>query len=357
MSLTSRKQQLLALFVGLAVVLAVLPGAVSAQSGAGGTVTVESGETVSRLSGAYGTIIVEGTVTGDVSGAAGSVVIRDGGVVEGDLEAASGNIRIAGTVNGGVSTGAGSIYLTETGVVDGDFEVGAGDVRIEGTINGDAKIGAETIRLGEAATIAGSLTYDGDLQGNRDAVQGDITRDRSLGPSIFTDLQPFASWVFSLYALLANFLLGALLLGLFPQFSDRVADRVATDPLRSGLAGLGTMLGVPVLLVLVAITVIGIPLSVAGLLAFVLFVWIGLVYGRFAVGMWLLSLADVDNRWGALVAGLLVAAVLGQIPVAGGLANFVIVLLGLGALVVELVSRRQRITGTSKEQTDSAPVD
>lgn len=355
---TSRKQQLSVLLVGIAVVLTLFSGVAVAQSGVGGTVTVESGETVSSLSGAYGTIIIEGTVTGDVSGAAGNIVIREGGVVGGDLEAAAGNIRIAGTIGGDVSTGGGSIYLTETGIVEGNFAVGAGDVRIDGIINGDAEVGAETIRLGETATIAGSLTYDGSLEGNLDAVQGDITEDSSLGVNILTDFRPFAKWIFTINTFVFNLLLGALLLGLLPNFSDRVADRVATEPAKTGLAGIGTFLGVPILLVLVAITVVGIPISLVGLLAFLVFSWIGLVYGRFAVGLWLLSFADVDSRWVGLVVGLLLAVVLWQIPVIGGLLNLIIFLLGLGALVLGLVTRRRRIAGPSEQTTvDETPAD
>lgn len=348
---TSRKRQLLVLLVGMTLFLTLFPGVVAAQSGVGGTVTVESGETVSSVSGVYGTIVIEGTVTGDVAGVAGDIVIRDGGVVEGNLEAAAGNIRIAGTVEGDVSTGTGSIHLTETGTVGGNFEVGAGNVRIDGTINGDAQVGAEAIRLGEPATIAGSLTYDGDLEGNRDAVQGDITRDRSLGPTLFTDLQPVATWIFTVNAFILNLLLGVLLLGLFPKFSDRVATRVETDPAKTGLVGFGVLLGIPILLILVAITVIGIPLSIIGVLAFLVFSWIGLVYGRFAIGSWLLSYADVDNKWAALAVGLLLAVFLGQIPIIGGLLNFIIFLLGLGALVIGLVTRRRRIAESSEQTT------
>lgn len=352
----SSRQLVVFLVIGL-VVVGLVPGVASAQEGIGGSVTVESGETVSSISGVYGTIIVEGTVTGDVSGTAGNIVIREGGVVEGSLQAAAGNIRISGTVAGDVSTGAGSVHLTDSGIVDGDFEVGAGDVRIDGTINGDAQVGADTIRLGDGAAIAGSLTYDGTLEGNRDAVAGEITRDTSLGPNFVTDLQPIASVFFAVNAFILNLLLGVLLLGLFPNFSTRVADRVRTDPAKSGLIGLAVLIGIPVLLVAFAITVIGIPIAFVGLLAFFAVVWVGTVYGRFAVGMWLLSLADIHNRWAALVVGLLLAVVFWQIPILGGLLNGIIFLLGLGAFVLALVARRSRITLRSGATVTESPAD
>ncbi len=312
---------------------------------------------MSSISGLYGTIIVEGTVTGDVSGVAGDIVIREGGVVQGDIAAAAGSIEISGTVKGKVSAGAGSVRVTETGVVGGNFDVGAATVRVDGTIQGDARIGADTIRLGEQAMIAGSLTYDGTLEGNLDAVSGEITRDRSLGPSVFNNLQPFASWVFAINAFVFNFLLGALLIGFFPRFSDGVADSVSNDTIRVGLIGIGMLVAIPILLVLVAITVVGIPLSVAGLFAFLLLAWVGLVYGRFAVGCWLLSFTDVDNRWAALLVGLLLAVLLWQLPYIGALLNAIIFLLGLGALVSGVYSHRRQLPRQSETATETTPTD
>lgn len=352
-------QRLLTLVVGTLLVTSLFAGVASAQSGIGGTTVVERGETISSINGVYGTIVVEGTVTGDVSGVAGNVVVRQDGVVEGNVDGAAGNVRIAGTVQGDLSAGAGSIQITETGVVEGNVDVGAGDVRIDGTINGDAKIGADTIRLGETATIRGSLTYDGNLQGNRDAVQGEITRDRSLSADQWSELRPVAEWIFAVNAFVLNLLLGVLLLGLFPNFSDHVADGVTTDPAKSGLVGVGVFLGIPILLVLVAITLVGIPIAIAGLIGFLVFSWMAVIYGRFAVGTWLLSYIDVDNRWVALVVGLVLAVIIWQIPVVGGLVNFVIYLLGLGALVTALARRRRQLSpgDESADVGETTPAD
>lgn len=327
----------------LVVVLATtaMSSVAAAQPTTAGTVVVEEGETVSEVDAFAGTIIVRGHVTGDVSGAAGTVVIA--GTVDGAVDVATGSLRISGTV-GSVSGGAGSIHLAEGGVVAGNFEVGGGDVMIDGTIQGNARIGAGTITLGETAAIGGSLTYDGTLQGNLGAVEGDVTRDRSLGAEVGSGLQPIAEGASALYAFLLHLLLGALLLAVFPAFSRRTADRVSTDPVRTGLIGLGALVGVPVLLLAIAITVVGIPIALAGLLLFGFLAWIGLVYGRFAVGTWLLSLLDREHRWMALVAGLLVGSLLAFVPFVGGVLNFLIFLLGLGALASGLYAHYKGTT-------------
>ncbi len=328
--------------VAAVLVVSLVPATVAAQTGGGGTVVVEEGETVSEVNAVAGTVIIRGTVTGDVSALAGNVHVAEGGTVEGDLGAAAGNVRIGGTVDGDVSAGAGNVRVDEGATVGGNFDVAAGNVFVAGTIEGDATVGAETIRLGEAASIAGSLTYDGTLEGNVDAVQGEVTQDSTLVVDIASDVQPLAALVFAVYAFAINLLAGAVLLFLFPRFSSGVAERVATDPVRTGLIGLGVVVGSVVLLIALAITVVGVPFTIVGAFALVLVAWIGLVYGRFAVGAWLLSLVGVDNRWAALVVGLVVGAIIVQVPIVGGLINSVIALLGLGALVRGLYAHRRR---------------
>lgn len=350
-------ERILAVFVVGLLLLSLGTGVAAADSGVSGTAIVESDEQVSEISGVYGTIIIEGTVTGDLSGLAGDITVREGGVVEGDIDAAAGNMQIAGTVGGNVASGAGSVHLSETGEIQGEMDVGAGDVRIDGGVGGDARIVAETIRIGEAATIAGSLIYDGELQGNQDAVAGDITRDQALGAGMLEDLQPFAPWIFTAYAFVFNLLLGAVLIGLFPQFSRGVGERVANAPLRSGVVGLAALIGVPILLALVAVSVVGIPFSLVGILFFLFIIWVGLVYGRFAVGFWLVRRAGSNSLWLGLIVGLLVAAALELVPIVGNFLNLLILLVGLGALFIGLYRQRQRPASPESTGAERSPAD
>ncbi len=74
----------------------------------------------------------------------------------------------------------------------------------------------------------------------------------------------------------------------------------------------------PIALIALAITVIGIPLSVIGSFLFALLVWVGVVYGRFAVAAWLLGLVGLENRWLALVVGWSPARWLRRSPTSAG---------------------------------------
>ncbi|APX97645.1 bactofilin family protein [Natronorubrum daqingense] len=325
------------------IVCGTIPLSVAAQTDGqtGGTVVVEEGETVDSLEAFGGTVVVSGTVTGDVSAVGGDVRVEETGEVGGDLEAAGGSVTIAGTVDGDVDAAAGSLTVTESGTVGGTLVAGAGVVTISGTLDGDAEIGADTIQLGDEAQVAGDLRYDATIEGDTDVVEGELEEDPALGVDGAPMIGPLASWVFAAYVLAANLLVGALLLALFPRFSDGVAGHVAGEPLRSGLVGVGALLGIPIVLIALAISVVGIPLSLFGGLLFALVLWIGFVYGWFAVATWLLSLVGLGNRWLALVVGLVAGAVLSQlpIPVIGEAISLFVLLVGLGAFARALVGR------------------
>lgn len=337
------------LLLTIAVVTGTFSGVAAAETRSGGTIVVEEGETVDGLSAFGGTIIVRGTVDGNLDGAAGSVVIEESGVVTGDVSTAAGSLTIAGEVNGDVDVGTGSFSLARTGVINGSLNVGSGSILIAGTVGGDAKLGGDSIRLAETANVGGNVRYaEGATFTNDGAtVGGSISADSSLGSGGF-DLPTVPGWLFTGYAILVNLVLGAALLAAMPGFSRRVDETVSAEPAKSAGVGVIAMLGIPIGLVLLAVTIIGIPLTIAGFVAFALLAWVALLYGRIAVAAWALRQADVDNRWLALVVGIVGFGLLGRIPILGGLLSLATFLLGLGAIALVLVERR-RGSGDSEE--------
>lgn len=355
--------------VALALLLAAGAAPVAAQSvdatpaaqTMAGTVVVGEDETVSGLDVVAGTVMVRGTVDGPLNGVAGDVVIAETAHVTGDVGVSAGSLRIDGTVDGSVSSGAGAITLSRTGAVGGDLSVGAGSVTIDGQVGGDATVGADSIVLGSTARIAGDLRYDGKLtQASGAAVQGAVVQDDSIGgagPAGFSgSVLPAMGWLDTVYGLLANALLGALLLLALPDFSNRVADRVANAPGRTAAIGLLALIGVPFVLALVAVTIVGIPLAILGFFGYLFALWVGVVYGEYAVGRWLLGRWNAEpSRWVALAVGLLLFALLGLIPIVGGLFVLGALLVGLGALTsgIRGVYRRRRGSGATPTTDDS----
>ncbi|MBX0293546.1 bactofilin family protein [Haloarcula nitratireducens] len=322
--------------------LSVGTGVAAAQSfeGAADSIIVGPDESYDSVQGFAGTVIVRGTVTGDVSVASGTVHVTETGEVGGDVSAAAGTVRIDGTVGGDVSAAAGTVEISETARIGGNLESGASYISVDGAVEGDVAAGAETVVLGPNAVVGGEFRYDAETfrQDPAASVAGGVVRDDGIGSDAGPDFAEFAvpAWLGALYGLFVNLLLGVVLLAVFPAFSTRVADRVAGSPAKSGGVGLLTLIAVPLVLAVLVVTIVGIPLSLVGAFVFGVTAWVALVYGQYAVGAWALSLAGEDNRWLALLVGLVGFAVLGAIPIFGGLFQLVAFLLGLGALALAL---------------------
>lgn len=321
-------------------VVSVFPGVATAETRSGGTVIVAPDETINDDLEAFGgTIVVHGIVNGDLEAFAGNVLVA--GTVTGDVEAAAGNVQITGTVGGNVEAAGGNVEVAQGAEIGGDVEAAAGSVIMNGVVDGTVEAAAETITLGPAARIGGDLVYEGTLNRAEGAtVSGQVRQDGdlSVGAPFAGGAAPaFPPLVFDIFGFLANLFLGVVLLLAFPRFSERVLGTGLAAPLKAGGIGLLTLVAVPVALVLVALTIIGIPLSLLGALLFVGLLWAGGVYGRYLIGSWLLSLADREGRWIALVLGLVVVGLAVQIPILGGLIDVLVLLFGLGALALSLV--------------------
>jgi cytoskeletal protein CcmA (bactofilin family) len=331
--MTTRTRRPATLLVVAVLALSIVPGAVAAEARAGGTVIVGADETTGDLEVFAGNVRITGTVTGDV-------------------EAAGGTVHIAGTIEGNLRAAGGHVGIEEAGTVGGTLEAGAGSVAIAGTVEGNARIGADSIVLAPTGHLGGDLEYDAELDRREGArVAGTVTRNPDL--SIGGPIPQVADVVFSVYFFLVNLVVGAILLLLFPRFSRRLVDRTVDRLGVTGVAGLGALVATPIGLVLVALTIIGLPLALAGLVGYGLALWIGTIYGRYVLGAWLLSLADVDNRWLGLLVGLIVVAVAVRLPVVGGLVEVAVLVWGLGALAMGLYAgyRRRRSGGAAEPAT------
>ncbi|WP_411968372.1 bactofilin family protein [Haloferax sp. YSSS75] len=339
---------LVAIFLAVLVVGSVAGVATAQQAPpAGGAIVIGEGETYTGdLEAAGGSVIIAGTVDGDVSVAAGSVIVTDTGEVTGTLEGVAGSITISGIVGGDVNLAAGAILLRDTGTIGGSMEAGAGEIRLDGAVGGDVTVGAETLIVGPTAQIGGAMEYDA-VTATIDsgaAIAGGATQVDDLnivGPPVFGipvgqfEGPVIPQWVFTGYWLLTNLVLGAIIVLVAPSFARRVTGLGTKKAVRSGGVGLLLFVAIPIVLLVLLLTIIGIPLSFAGGLGFLLVLWIASIYGALVFGTWALSLADYENRWAALFLGLFVLALLDFVPF-GSIVDFVVLLVGLGAFALAL---------------------
>jgi hypothetical protein len=248
------------------------------------------------------------------------------------------------------------VTLEENSSVKGDVVLLGGTINVDGTIEGNLVGVAGVVTLGEKAIIEGdlivqaaSVTRDPAAQINGQVVTGFQIPPLALRPGqIETPVTPRIEFPVvpvwkGFWFLFRTFLWAAVavIVTLFlPNPVERVSRAIAGQPILSGGVGLVTVFIAPLLLILMAITLILIPVSLLG----VILLAIAWFFGRIAIGLLVGKKLGVTVKqdWPApLAAGLgtfclvLVVDGIGTIvPCVGWLVPAVVGLVGLGGVLL-----------------------
>lgn len=132
-------------------------------------------------------------------------------------------------------------------------------------------------------------------------------------------------------ALVVNLLLGGALVGLGPRYATETVTALREDPVGAFGWGLLVGIGVPIVLVLLAFTIIGLIVAVPG---FILLAFVGIV-GNAVTIVWIGGLLLGDgSRIGGKAAGVgaLALAIPASIPVLGNLITAFLGFFGIGVV-------------------------
>ncbi|HTG48725.1 MAG TPA: polymer-forming cytoskeletal protein [Actinomycetota bacterium] len=248
-------------------VVAMWPGAALAQARSG---PQPSDQVVLR-----GDVVVpRGQVVGEVVVFDGTVLV--GGVVRGDVVVLNGSVTISGQVAGDVIAVHGTIRLLPT-------------AQVAGTVRGGSDV----------VVAAGAQVGGGIARGVRFSLSGPVA---ALGALL------------AAAAVAVSVLVVALLLWwLAPRGVERVASVGREHPLAAGGWGMALALGLPILAVATAATILGLPIGLSLLLATGLLWLLGLAAATWVVGRALVR--EPRRAGGALAAGWGVGTAVGLVPV------------------------------------------
>ena len=285
----------------------------------------------------------------DISTVAGDVKVH--GLVEDDVRSGFGDVLVKGKVLGDVDADIGRVSIQ--GPVEGDVHAEFGDVYVNSQVGGDVEVGHGDVELGPKAEISGDLAYgNGEFTGDSNDVRGDITAngmaldlDESHGP----DVLGVVGWLFAALAFAACAVLAAVVA---PGPLASAARRAEETPGRAFVYGLISLPAFFLLCVVLAVTIIGIPLLLLLVPAYLALLFCGALVAAFLLGTKLLMLTGryrVGNALAAVVGAVILAATT-FIPVLGDLLLYALSLLGTGAVILALFSRRRpRATHPSYE--------
>lgn len=280
-----------------------------------------------------GQVRIEGSVSGDVLVIGGSVDLR--GAIGDDLKVGGGNITVSSVVGGDVLATGGNLELTKDSSVGGTTWIAAGAVTLAGSTKAvSAAVG--TLAVVDSATIDGKLSYSSEDEPSiaAGATIGEIVRNAFPA----TDVE-FGSALLmgELYKLIVAFAVGLVLLWLLPHKTQDVVEDWKRSFGKNFLWGFIALFLTPIAAALLMITLIGIPFGIAIMLIFPIMLFLGWLYGAFALGSWLRQVSTrsktMQPNWWSLLVGLVVFSVISWIPFIGWLVGFVVFAAGLGSLI------------------------
>lgn len=376
------------LYVGAETV--TLDGTVKGDFVAAGSIVTINGTVEGDLIAAGQAVILNGTVTDDVRIAGGALLIGENAVIGGDLVAAGASIEIrAGSTIGTDVIGMGGQALVAADVTR-NVQFTGGGLELRGQIGGDvnAIVGdaEETgpgpmvympnspialpnvkpgLTISPEAKIGGKLEYTStkDLNIPAEVVVGPVTRiEPKVEPEMVvkepTPAERVMTGVFdTLRNMVSLILIGLLLVWLFPGFLAANVSKVRSAALPAfgwglvswaafffailllivamvigaiffGVLTLGSLSGTIVFFGLLAMFVLIFGFVLAS--SFVAQIVVSALGGKLILEKLSPSLAD--HKFWPMLLGVVLFALLGAIPVLGGLIQIVVGLLGLGAL-------------------------
>lgn len=317
-------------------------GATVNVQGAGGDVHAV-GNTVSINGNVGGNIYAGGNsvtinspVGEDVTAAGNSVTIGGPGI-DGNVRAAGATVTLIAPVSGSVLTAGEYFELNE--VVSGDLRftgnrISFGDnAKVDGTVY--LRVGQE-IDVPASVASADRVTVEQANPAGMTSDAGEIARQSVRGF--------WPVWLAGFGWTVFIFILGLIWLALARKRSERGYLVFAQKPFKSlgvGILGLSMFFG---LVVVTALTLIGIPLVPIVLLALVLAWILGTVAGAYFVTRRIGAAfgQDFSALWVRVLAmalGLVLLFVLGWVPILGWLIGLLVTLFGLGALGLATMHR------------------
>ncbi|MDO8576671.1 MAG: hypothetical protein Q7R90_05185, partial [bacterium] len=322
---------------------------------AGGNVT-SSGKVNGDLAVGGGNILVNGPVSQDLFVGGGSItVVAD---VGDDLRVGGGNIIVSGKIGNDVVAAGGQTSISGGGVggdvlwaggmlrvdapVGGNMQLAGGEVVINSRVRGNVSFKGQKLTLGKDAVIDGNLDYSAQKEATIEAgatVKGQTTFEPQKAPRAPISgkgIIAFLSLVF-LGKFLA-LLVFALAFGLFfRRYAEVLVGNAVAQPLLETGRGLIVLIVLPVASVMLLVTLIGIPLGVLGIIGFIALLLFASPLASIIVGSvlhkWVFKSAEYQVAWQTILLGVAVYTLLGFIPIIGGIAKFILILLALGSMM------------------------
>lgn len=305
-------------------------------------------------------IVINGSVDGDVFCAGQSIIIN--GSLGGSLRAAGNSINVNGQVARNLMAFGAAVYLDAKSAIGWDALVGAATVNaggkigrslhgggavatISGSVGSDVNLRMDnsskdnkpSLIIAKSAQIAGNVNYTSKIDASIEQgaqIKGKVLRSEPKMPVSNKQNAAIYAWA-SIYSLFTALVVGLVLIALWKNEIIRLTDIM--------LAKLGPSIGwgvialflTPIIIVLLLITLIGIPLAFILAALWLVTIWVskvlvGIAVGRRVLEQWAKN--KKDSLILAMILGIIISWLIFSLPILGWIASLVAIWWGLGGI-------------------------
>ena len=305
---------------------------------AGGNVTI-NGYVMDDIRCAGGELHLLRNVGGDLVITGGNVDIARTVTIGGGLMTGGGEIVVNGTVNGDVRAAAGSFVFN--GVANRNFDCRSGKLTMSGIVNGSAVLAANEMQIQQGAAFHNNVRYWTDKK-RPDFAQSLRNGTATFDPSLKLREN---NWYFLNHAtalglawyLSAVFLFILLLQYLFGATFRKAGTAVDESMLKALGTGFLFLIGVPIAVVLLLITVIGVPIGLLLMALYIVAVLLATIITSLVIANWYNNRFHYNWGYWQIVAASMAMFVLFKLvsltPFFGWLIMIVIACVAFGAIL------------------------
>jgi cytoskeletal protein CcmA (bactofilin family) len=286
-----------------------------------------SGQVNGSVSGFGQNINVNGKVNRNLVGFFSALNIKPDADIGGDVTAFGGELTLDGKIGKGLRGSVGTLIIS-------------------GIVNGDVSVKADKIILMPTAKILGDFKYKSSKQAKIESgasVSGQTfwTKEEAKKEKKPKDIFTLKSLITEILFLLALMITGIVLTLIFKKRAYHAKRAVTASFLKSLGWGFVFMVCIPIAIIILIVTILGIPIAIISLFAYAVLLYIAKLPVATALGEKIIKAFGKQGEPSlipSMLLGLIVLTILLNIPYLEWLIYFIVLFTGFGAI---LTSQKQ----------------
>ena len=234
------------------------------------------------------------------------------------------------------------IYINEDARILRDVRAAGESIEVYGVISRNTFLAADTIKINEKGIIEGNLEYSSSKEAG---IQGSVygaTEFSKVEEEVVSQKEEFTSYVESIVeAMIYSIVIVLFVVFVIPKFikNSRIKFIEAFG------TGIGFLIIVPIIIIILLISVFGIPSSFLILAIYIIMLTVGYTISAIAIADKIYNNfnKESDSKLQLFIITLLVLLVLNiisTIPIIGGIISFVLTMIGIGIIILNIIKSR-----------------